>query len=156
MDARRISTAASPDFTRICLSAYLRMPELSGYVSGRYPFHSISWRFSSLRRCVTVCLFSIPPVVRSHHFFRASPITNIRNIEISLRLFILKSMAIHHSLAYLFTTCSAQVLPDSGASWTDYILWHLSHRFTIYALPLSRFLSRSFTCLFLQASGLHS
>ena len=37
------------------------------------------------------------------------------------------------------------VLPDRKASWVDYILWYLNHRFTTYALRLTLLLNRAFT-----------
>ena len=60
------------------------------------------------------------------------------------RLFILPSAALHDSPAYLFATGSAPVLSDSGASWADYILSHLSNRFTAYALRLTMLLLIAF------------
>ena len=60
------------------------------------------------------------------------------------RLFILSSMPLQHSPAYLFVTNSASVLPDSEDSWIDYILLHLSNRFTIYALRLTWLLNQAF------------
>lgn len=56
-------------------------------------------------------------------------------------------MAIRHSSAYPFTICSAQIRLDSGISCQDYILWHLSHRFTCHALRLTRLLNLAFTLL---------
>lgn len=57
----------------------------------------------------------------------------------------LSSMAIHHSSAYPFTICSAQIRLDSGVSCQDYILWHLSHSFTCHALRLTKLLNLAFT-----------
>lgn len=49
-------------------------------------------------------------------------------------------MAVRHGPAYLFVMGSAPILPDGGASWPDYIPWHLNHGFTGYALRLTKFL----------------
>ena len=59
-------------------------------------------------------------------------------------LFIHASAALHCSPAYLFATDSASVPSDSGDSWVDYILLHLSNRFTTYALRLTEILQSAF------------
>lgn len=56
-----------------------------------------------------------------------------------LSIGFLSYLLYHYSIspAYLFTTNSAFVSSGSGASWEDYILQHLSYRFTSYALRLT-------------------
>ena len=63
-----------------------------------------------------------------------------------------------NSPAYLFTTDSASVLPDSGASWTNYIPMRHSPGFIAYALCLTAALPAAFGLgLSLQTnSPLHS
>ena len=65
--------------------------------------------------------------------------------RVIVRLFILTSMALHHSPEYLFTTSSADVSSDSGDSWKDYILMYLNIRFTPYSLRLTMLLNIAFT-----------
>lgn len=52
----------------------------------------------------------------------------------------------HYSIrpAYLFATEFSSVSSDSGASWTDYILWYLNQSFTVYALRLTMSLHIAF------------
>jgi hypothetical protein len=75
---------------------------------------------------------------RAYYHLYSSKIRCLKcSVSVIDRLFILPSMPLQHSPAYLFTTNSALVPSDGGDSWADYIPRHPSHGFTTYALRLT-------------------
>nr|DAZ00072.1 MAG TPA: hypothetical protein [Caudoviricetes sp.] len=79
--------------------------------------------------------------------------------HVIVRLFILTSTPLQCKPSVPFYRLLLQdALPDSEASWADYILYHRRYRFTTYALPLTTTLLVTLTVwLRLQtASQLHS